>query len=987
MKKYPILIFSFLFLFFTFLKSFTQKIDQEIKPPFLNQDTKWVDSVFNTLTPDERIAQLIMVAAYSNKGIEHEVWITDLIRNYKIGGLIFFQDDPLKQAELTNFYQSQSEVPLLISMDGEWGLGMRLRGVIDFPYQMSLGAIRDDSLLYLTGAEIAAQYKRMGVHINLAPVVDINNNPENPVINFRSFGENRYNVTTKATMYMQGLQDNGILATAKHFPGHGDTDTDSHLFLPVISHSRNRLDSIELYPYRELIKKGLGAIMVAHLSIPALDSTKNLASTLSFPIVTNLLKKELDFKGLTITDAMNMKAVTGYYPPGVVDAMALVAGNDILLFTQDVPAAIEEVKKAINNGEFTREDVNKRCRKVLACKYWAGLANRTEIDTFNLLNDLNSLSSRLLNRKLTEASLTVLSNNKNFIPLKKLDTLKIASLSIYSSGITPFQDMLENYTKVKHFSWLDETSADKEKNMFDQLKEFNLIITAIVNLDQRPGKNFGISEKMRDFIRRLIENHKTIIVVFGNPYSLDKFDGIENSPGLMVTYQESRLIQEIAAQLIFGGTGASGKLPVSINEFFRSGDGIETQGGMRFNYTLPEATGMDSEVLDKNIDSIALIGIRERAFPGCQVLAARKGAVIFHKCYGYHTYKNLIPVKKTDIYDFASVTKIMGPLPALMKLYDTGNFNLDVRFSNYWPDFKRSNKSKIAVRDVLAHQARLIPWIAYWENTVKKNGKFKWFTFKRDSSLKYPVRVSKNLFIHKNYKGKIYRAIRKSPLREKNDYSYSGLSFYLYPEIIKNLTGENYENYLKQNFYQPLGAFTLTYNPYKYYPGNRIIPTENDNFFRMEQIHGDVHDEGAAMMGGVSGNAGLFGTAIDLAKLMQMYLNMGVYGGERYISEKTLKEFTRYQFPDNENRRGLGFDKPLLENSELGPEEAYPAVSASKQSFGHSGYTGIFTWVDPEKNLLYIFLSNRVYPTRENQKIFDLNIRTSILQVLYDAIE
>ena len=877
MKYYKTILSIFISLFLQ-IAAFSQDILEKVSPPFLNYKKEWVDSVFNTLSPDERIAQLIFMVAYSNKDIVHEVEITDLVRKYKIGGLIFFQCDPLKQAILTNFYQSQSKVPLLIAMDGEWGLGMRLNNIMKFPYQMSIGAIADDSLIYAMGCAVANQCKRLGVHINIAPEVDINNNPKNQVINYRSFGEDKRNVTSKVAMYMKGLQDNGILARA------------------------------------------------------------------------------------------------------------ILAGNDILEFTKNVPQAIMEIKKNIKEGLIPQEEINNRCRKVLSMKYRAGLNDFKKINTENLIADLNPVSSKLLNRELIKASLTVLSNNEDLVPLKNLDQVNIATLMLGASVLTPFQSMLEKYTRMKHFYWTEDMDTSVTNKLFVNLQSFDLLVVGISDFNQIPYKDFGVTEKMKQFLKQVIQSNQTLVVVFGNAYSLDKFKGIEKAKGLILTYQDGNLFQELAAQVIFGGIGAVGKLPVNINEYFKLNDGIKTPGGIRLSYTLPEAAGMNSKVLDKKIDSIALTGIREKAFPGCQVLAAHEGEIIFHKCYGFHTYNNLIPVKKTDLYDFASVTKITGPIPALMKLYDNEKIDLNEKFSYYWPDFKRSNKSEIVVRDVLAHQASLIPYISYWENTIRKNGKFKWHTLKRDSSLLFPVKVNNKLYLHKNYINKIYRAIRKSPMRENNDLTYSGLSFILYPKIIENLTGISYETYLKRNFYRPLGAFTLTYNPANHFPLARIIPTEYDDFFRTEQIHGYVHDEAAAMMGGISGNAGLFGTANDLAKLMQMYLNMGVYGGKRFISEETMKEFTRYQFADNKNRRGLGFDKPLLENQKLNPEETYPAISAGSGSFGHSGFTGTFTWVDPENELLYVFFSNRVYPTRENQKIYDLNIRTSILQVLYDAI-
>ncbi len=471
-----------------FLSFIPQTTNQD--PPFYVNDTHWADSVFKTLSPDERIAQLFMVAAYSNKDKTHYKEIKLLVEDYKIGGLIFFQGGPIRQANLANAYQSFSKVPLLMSMDAEWGLAMRLDSTTKFPRQMTLGAIQNDSLIYQMGAEIARQCKRLGMQINFAPVIDINNNPLNPVIGNRSFSENKYNVTRKALMYMKGMQHNHVLACGKHFPGHGDTDSDSHKTLPTVKASKERLDTLELYPFRELISQGLGSMMVAHLSIPSLDTTKNQASTLTKKIVTGLLKDTLGFKGLIFTDALNMKGVSKFYKPGEVDVKALIAGNDVLLFAEDVPTAIKQIKIAIDNGEISQEEIDKRCMKILLVKQWSGLNNYSKIKIKNLYNDLNTVNSVLINRKLTEASLTLLQNKDNLIPIQNLDTLRIASLSLGYKELNSFQKTLSNFAPVTHFG------IDKEakKAVFDSvliaLKDFNLVIVHINNTNNKPDKDF-----------------------------------------------------------------------------------------------------------------------------------------------------------------------------------------------------------------------------------------------------------------------------------------------------------------------------------------------------------------------------------------------------------------------------------------------------------------------------------------------------------------
>lgn len=956
-----------------------------VTPAFLAyQQSNWVDSVFNTLSPDERIAQLIVVAAYSNRGPEHQQEIAKLIREQKIGGLIFFQGGPGRQAKMINEYQQASDVPLLMALDGEWGLGMRLDSTISYPYQMTLGAIQDDSLLYRMGLEVAQQFKRAGLHLNFAPVVDVNNNPANPVINFRSFGEDKYNVTKKSLAYMQGMQDQQILTTAKHFPGHGDTDADSHYALPQINHNRRRLDSLELYPFRELIKAGVGGVMVAHLNIPALDPAKGVPSTLSKPIVTGLLQEELGFEGLIVTDAMNMKGVTGSNPPGVVDKDAILAGNDMLEFTEDVPRAIAEIRKAIQQGLISQQEIDRRCRKMLAVKQWVGLDEYKAVVTRGLVNDLNSPQAQLLNRKLLKAALTVLNNRAGLMPLRRLDTLHIASVSIGAGKQSPFQESLSLYTKVTHFQLPQDAGAEQVTQLKEQLKGYNLIIGGLHDESRFPRNKLNHSKPVLDLISELAEKRNTVFAVFKNPYVLDKLPGIEKADGLILTYQDQVNAQELAAQLIFGGISANGRLPVSIGRKFKSGAGIDLTGGIRFNYTLPEDAGMDCRLLYGRIDSLVQVAMDNKAIPGCQVLVAKDQKVVLYKAYGLHQYHDTIPVRTTDLYDLASITKVSSALPALMKLYDEEKFSLESGIDDYLPYFRNSNKADVPFRDILAHQARFIPWIPYWKSTLRKNGSYKWFTFKPDSSTRFPVKVAENMWLHRNYQKKMFKAIKKSPLEADKKYKYSGIAFYLLPSIVEEISQQDFISYIDQNFYQPLGATTLTYLPAEKFPLNRIVPTENDYLFRHLPIHGTVHDEGAIMMGGVSANAGLFANANDLAKLMQMYLNMGTYGGKRFISEETVREFSRSQFPENGNRRGLGFDKP-----EPGPrgEDSNTAPGASPASFGHSGFTGTFAWVDPEHGLLYIFLSNRVNPSRNNTRLYQLNTRTNIQQAIYDALE
>jgi len=978
MKRSLFLLCSLSILFqFSFSQSYKT-------PPFLKTNWNWVDSVYESLTLRERVAQLIMVPAWSDKGEAHEKNIAYLIENYKIGGIAFFQGGPGRQIELVKRYQNLSDLPLLMGIDAEWGLGMRLDSTMSFPYQMALGAIQNDSLIYVMGREVGRQLKLTGMHMNFAPVLDINNNPENPVINYRSFGSNKYNVTKKGIAYIQGMQDEGIIATGKHFPGHGDTDTDSHLALPVINHSKKRLNDIELYPFRKSVRAGLSAIMVAHLLVPELDPDLSLPTTLSKNVVGNLLDKQIGFAGLIMTDALNMKGVTNQFPPGEIEVLAFAAGNDLLVYVEDVKLAIESLIKALDEGRISEEKLEQSCKMILAAKYWVNVYAEHELLSKDIEPKLNSASAEVLRSELTAASLTVLRNSDDIMPVKDLEKQKIASVSVGKNSASVFQRRLDNYSQIDSYTIPKTSTASEFRVLLDKLSDYDLVIIGLHDLDMRPQKNFGLLPEVISFTGNLMAQTTSILTVFGNPYALDKLKGLDNAAGIILAYQENRLTQDLAAQLIFGGIGASGRLPIDIGRKFRQGEGVDTEGGIRFSYVSPQALGIQGAMLKKNIDSICLSGIEAKAYPGCEVFAALDGKVFFHQCYGYFDYSEKQAVEANTIYDLASVTKVTGPLPEIMKLVGRGEMELDTPFSTYWPDFKKTDKAWLTLREALAHQGSLQSWIPFWKDTKRDNGKFKWFTFKPEPSKRYPIRVCDSLWIHRTYTKKIFQAINESPLRKKREYLYSGLPSYLYPTIIEQLTGRSYEELLYDDFFRPLGAWTLVYNPLRFFPLERIVPTEKDDFFRNEQLRGYVHDEGAAMMGGVSGNAGLFASAEDLAKLHQMYLWKGKYGGKEFIKKEIVEEFIRYQYPDEGSRRGLGFDKPLLNNKELDPVDAYPAWSASPSSFGHSGYTGTMVWADPETGLLFVFLSNRVYPTRDNSKLYDMNIRSNLLEEIYN---
>ena len=953
------------------------------QPVFLSKDNFWVDSVMKTMSNDEKIGQLFMVAAYSNKGEAHKKSILDLIEKYKIGGLMFLQGGPVRQAKLTNIYQSRSKIPLMIAIDAEWGISMRLDSCLRFPWQMTLGAIKDNSLIYDMGSEIARQCSLIGVNINFAPVVDVNSNPNNPIINNRSFGESAFRVSEKSLAYMNGLQDNYILACAKHFPGHGDTDKDSHKTLPVVRRTKKQLDKVELLPYKNLIKEGLGSIMVAHLNIPSLDKTKDLAVSLSSKVVNDLLKTELGFNGLSITDALNMKGVSDYYVPGKLDVKALLAGNDILLFSEDVPTAIQEIKNAIENNQISQKEIDLKCRKILIAKNWMKLDKYEQVNTSKLVDNITTEYTKNLNKKLVESSLTLLNNKENILPLDRLDTLKIASLSIGEKS-SDFSEMLSNYSSVSSFSISEQFSIQQQQDLFNKLKEFNLVIISIHKSNAHAWKSYKLSESTIRFLESFPHKKKIVLSIFANPYSINSLKSIDKFDAVIMSYQNSVHSQKLTAQAIFGGIEFNGTLPVS-TKHFNINKGISTQK-KRMCYVEPYEINFHSSNI-KRIDSIVNNAINLGATPGCQILAAKDGKVFFNKSYGYHTYDKKIKVKNSDVYDIASITKIVATVPVLMKMVDEGNLDLDLTLGDYM-DIGSEEIERLIIRDILAHQARLFPWIPFYQKTLVKdtsdnsvNLRDTLYSDKQTNIFTHEV--AKDIFLHNSYTDSIIEQLINRPLLKDKKYRYSDLGYYLLKELIENHYDKPLNVIVDSFFYKSIGVDKFGYLPKKRIHLNSIIPTEHDMFFRKQLVHGYVHDQGAAMFGGVAGHAGIFSNANDLAKIMYVYLKNGEYAGVKYFSKEVINDFSSCQFYENDNRRGAGFDKPVLEKGDPGPT----CDGVSNDSFGHSGFTGTLAWADPEKNIVYIFLSNRIYPDSNNKKLIKMNIRTEIMDIIFSNFD
>ena len=938
----------------------------------------WVDSVYNKLAPDQRIAQLLMIRANSVTDSAEIRQVARWVQQYDLGGICFFKGGPYRQAILTNYYQSLAITPILISMDAEWGLGMRLDSTIAFARQMTLGAMADESLIVDYGKEIARQLLRLGVQVSFSPVADINNNPTNPVINVRSFGEDKRDVSRKSLLYMKGLQMGGVVSVAKHFPGHGDTDTDSHMALPFINHSLETVDTLDLYPFKKLIEEGVNGIMVAHLFIPALDSSMNLPSSLSPVIVNDLLKNKLHFKGMVFTDALDMKAAANFAPPGMVEVKALLAGNDVLVLPESVDSAVRHIAAAIDSSLISAALIEERCRKVLAMKYHLGLTKPQHVKLQGLSEELNTPSAEFLNRTLYANAVTLLKNDKGLLPVSSFDTLRIASVTIGFRDETLFQQRLSMFARVDHFTMPKEPDAKQLELLMQQLASYNLLIININNTHPSPAKNFGISTATISLVDTLLAFRPSILNLCSLPYSVAYFRNAEKASAILVSYQDNPAAYDMAAQLIFGGITAKGSTPVSISDRFPLHSGLKNAVVSRFKFTMPEDAGILTSSLAK-VDSIAMEGIREKAYPGCQVLIAKGGKVIYSKSFGYHDYSRKEAVLNTDIYDLASVTKVAATTLAVMKLHDEKRIDPRKPLSKYVPQLNRSNKNKITVQEVMAHQAGLVAWIPFYKNTLVDNTPDTAFYRNAPDNI-FNARVSDGLYIRNDYSRLMLDSIVASPLSAKKEYKYSDLGFILLQQAVENLTGMTLDEYANKEFYKPLGLPTMGFKPLERFPAYRIIPTENDTIFRHQLVHGDVHDPAAAMMGGVAGHAGLFGNATDLAVLFQMLLQHGSYGGKQYIDSATIEEFTSRQFSGN--RRGLGFDKPQ------NPGEEGPACAdASPRSFGHTGFTGTYVWADPDNKLLIVFLSNRVHPDAEDNKLIKLGTRTRIQQAVYDAIK
>lgn len=946
---------------------------------------RWVDSVYNKMNLDQKVGQFFMPIVESKNTWKSK--IADYINNQKVGGLLFSKGTLAGQADITNYAQSISKTPLFISLDGEWGLSMRLSDAPGFPRNIVMGAIHNEKTLELYGKEVARQCREMGIHINFAPTIDVHSNPNNPVIGTRSFGESPENTARQGIAYARGLEENGVMAVAKHFPGHGDTSEDSHKTLPSITHRKERLEKVELYPFREYVKSGLSGIMVGHLNVPALN-TDGLPASLSPAVVQGLLRNDMGFSGLVFTDAMAMKGVSNQYDTSV---KALLAGNDIVLGVVNQEKEFNAVKKAVEEGIISMPLLEEKVKKILSYKYILNAHTFKPINTRTVRQRIHSSQATWVQRKIYDDALILVKNEQNLVPLTSLDKKKIAAIAIGASSETPFQKQLKKYGKVSNFFVSAPEGVSQIEN---QLKNFDLLIFSL--------HANGVSDAVA--LQQQMQRKNAVFVIFSAPYRISNFvASVSSAKSVLVAHDTSDFAQMSAAQAVFGGISITGKLPVSVGEF-KVNMGLETKK-TRLAYSLPEEVGVSSSRFS-GIERIALEGVRQKAYPGCQILVAKDGVIIYEKAFGNFSYGTSSKVTDETVYDLASVTKASATLPAIMKLYDDGSIRLQDPLSKYVPETKGSNKANINIRSLLFHETGIVPFIPYYNSAIdpesyagplfgkssalysvqfggtwaRTDYKFLPGLLSDKESPTYNLPVAQNLYASKLMHDKLLKDVIDTNLRTKGRYAYSCLNFMLLKEAVENISKTDLDTYLKNTYFSKLGAETTTFQPLKYMSIDIIPPTEDDSFFRKRLLRGYVHDEGAALFGGISGNAGLFSTASDLAKLYQMWLSGGEYGGERYLKEETVRLFTTGK--SSVSRRGLGFDKPDARNSNASPCSPLTPIEV----YGHTGFTGTCFWIDPTNKLIYIFLSNRVNPGRSPNRLSSLKIRERIQDEIYKAI-
>ena len=779
----------------------------------------------------------------------------------------------------------------------------------------------------------------------------------------------------------------------KHFPGHGNTSTDSHLTLPTVTRTMEEVRDIELAPFRYMIEQGVNGAMVGHLYFPAIEKVKNTSSSLSHGVVTELLKEEMGFEGLIFTDGLDMKGVTEKVSQDSVPYVAFMAGNDVLILPHNIPVAIKTIKAAAERDPDAAARVEESCKKILRYKYRAGLNHYKPVSTANLMSDLKKPVYTELRQQLYDEAVTLLRNDNQVLPLA--NNKKIAVVTIGNTKNDVNNGLVERGFATTSFLTKREDIAAKSAEWLKKLETYDLVVVSIEKTSMFASSNYGINAETVKFFNRLVAQNDVILNLFACPYALDMFRINNNVKGLVVAYQDEVPAVDAVVRLLAGELEAHGTLPVSVSKF-SCGDGIVATPPMKLNHILPSKDSAVDPIMQKantgsfeplpermvfKLDSVAKSGIRKGAYPGCQIVALKDGNVVYDKCFGTFTYGGGHRVQPDDLYDIASCTKIFASTLAVMKLYDDGMIDLNKTLADFFPYLKGKAHGKLKLIDIMTHQAGLKAWVPFYKVTVDENGQPMDEFYSDEMDENHGIRVAENLFLINDYPDRIFDSVSKTPLGKKK-YLYSDMGFYYMPKIVKLITNQSIEDYLNEKFYYPMNLSHICYQPLNHFTREQIAPTENDTVFRQQLIWGDVHDQAAAMFGGVAGHAGLFSNAHDLAAIMQMLLDEGTYQGVQYLKPQTVRYFTKAHFAaSNDNRRGIGFDKLPLNKKGSCTESKL----GSMKGYGHTGFTGTFVWADPANKTVFIFLSNRVHPYPDPNKLVKTGVRTALHDILYEA--
>ncbi len=911
-----------------------------------SKKSQWVDSVFNTLDLEGKIGQAIIIPAVSHSDpqlLERQV---SRIKKFKIGGIIFTKGGPVSQVNITNYFQQQATVPLLIGMNAGEGLGTELDSTTHFPSPIMLGSLRDDSLLFYFGAEIGRQLTTLGVTMNLAPNADVN-------ASVNSYGQHQEKTAAKALAYQNGLRTTNMLC------------------IPTFTQT----ESANVLPLQQLLKNGATGMSIDYRTVFALPEHKKLltskltsaSNALVAQFSPSSITTNLTFNGLTISSIPDIRELNKNFKAGDSEVLVLRAGNDMLLFPDNLNATVRRLRRAIRTDKVLQKQLDESVKKILAVKFDAGLSEKKIVRTENLLTRLNTPASSILQAALFERSVTVVKDEQQFLPIQQLDEVSFASLSIGIGTENPLTSYLSKYAAFTHYKL---QAGDDSAVLVQNLSRYDWIIAGIY------AHTTELENVYYQILQELSFRTKVIVVNMGSASNLARIDGM---PAIVQAYTDHELIQKFIPQLIFGAKKADGTLPVSVSEKIKQGDGIQTSLLHRMAYSVAEEAGVDSKTMDK-IALVAREAIEQKAAPGSQVLVARHGKIIYEESFGAQTYENGIPVNDHTIYDLASLTKVMATLQAVMFLYDKGMIDIYKKASVYLPELLNTNKKDIILKDVLTHQSGLVPFLLMWPQTVKGDTLLAHY-YSPVKNESYPLQVAPGLFASPVIQDSVWQWVLKSEMLNKpprTPYSprYSDLGFMILHRLVERLLNQPIEDFLSQNLYEPIGSGTMGYLPLTKFPATQIAPTEMDTIFRKTTVLGTVHDERAAMLGGVAGHAGLFGSGIDLIKLGQMLLQKGSYGGQQFYFPETIELFAQKQFENS--TRGLGWAKPGDPNS---PSSRF----GSTRAFGHTGFTGTCIWIDPEFDLVFVFLSNSRFPYRSG-KLNTTNIRSRIQDLIYQSI-